>query len=276
MRISDDRYDRDLRRYNLARRMLQHEVRTATIVVWTGLSKYRIQTLFRSYQGTGGYTRHRGKSPFQPAFFLRSLLHECESSALTYIALQMEIIPAEIVPDAATSLPSLARGERLVNAFELYRALAPHSRLSLEHAVLLVTELAHRQTLSLGYCDICDGLRVVDRLAVCHALCAFCRLSQVSKDMGASGGLAYSSDATAVECSQTSSVTVGPSIDIRPVRIDASPLPTPSVIPATELPSVRSRRRAPTRSRPPAAAQIPWGSAVRGQSRGTRGTEPDR
>ena len=177
MRISDDRYDRDLRRYNLAWRMIQHEARTTTIVLWTGLSKYRIQTLFRTYQKTGASTRHRGVSPFQPAYFSRSLTLECESSALTYVALQMDIIPAEILPDAPLMLPGLARGERLVNALELYRALVPHSKISLEHAVLLMTELAHRRTLSLGHCELCNGLMVVDRLGVRHTQCAFCRLA---------------------------------------------------------------------------------------------------
>jgi hypothetical protein len=177
MRISDDRYDRDLRRYNLAWRMIQHEARTTTIVTWTGLSKYRVQTLFRAYQKTGESARHRGASPFQPAYFSRSLSHECESSALTYVALQMDIIPTVILPDAPLSLPGLARGERLVNAFELYRTLVPHSKISLEHAALLMIELAHRRTLSLGHCERCDGLMVVDRLAVRHAHCAFCRLA---------------------------------------------------------------------------------------------------
>jgi len=177
MRISDDRYDRDLRRYNLAWRMIQHEARTTTIVLWAGLSKYRIQTLFRAYQKAGESTRHRGVSPFQPAYFSRSLTHECESSALAYVALQMDIIPTEIVPDAPLSLPSLARGERLLNAFELYRALIPNSKISLEHAVLLMTELAQRRILSLGHCQLCDGLMVVDRLGVRHTRCAFCRLA---------------------------------------------------------------------------------------------------
>ncbi len=49
VRISDPRYDRDRRRYDLALRMIRHQVRTRTISQWTGLSKYRIQTLFREY-----------------------------------------------------------------------------------------------------------------------------------------------------------------------------------------------------------------------------------
>jgi hypothetical protein len=176
VRISDDRYARDMRRYDLARRMIEHEARTATIIEWTGLTKYRIQTLFRRYEDLGEHTRHRGVSPSQTAFFSRSLSLECESTALAYIELEMDIIPPVIVPDASRSLPGLARGERLVNAFEWYRLLIPQARISLEHAVLLAKELAQRQTLSLGQCVICHGLMVIDRLSKYHDACAFCRL----------------------------------------------------------------------------------------------------
>ena len=176
MRISDDRYARDLRRYDLARRMIEYEARTTTIAEWTGLTKYRIQTLFREYTQLGEHTRHRGLSPFQPAFFSRSLLHECESSALAAIELDMEIIPAQIMPEAAKWLPGLARGERLLNAFDLFRALVPETKISLEHAVLLAKELAGARSLGLRRCARCDGLMVVDRFGPLHDDCAFCRL----------------------------------------------------------------------------------------------------
>ena len=176
MRISDDSYTRDMRRYDLARRMIEYEARTTTIAEWTGLTKYRIQTLFREYTHLGEHTRHRGLSPFQPAFFSRTLLHECESVALAAIELEMEIIPEHLVPEAAKSLPGLARGERLLNAFDLYTTLVPEPRISLEHAVLLAKELAGARTLGLRHCARCHGLMVIDRLGTLHEDCAFCRL----------------------------------------------------------------------------------------------------
>ena len=45
MRISDARFSRDLRRYQLAWRLIRHEVRTRTIERWTGLSMHRIRNL---------------------------------------------------------------------------------------------------------------------------------------------------------------------------------------------------------------------------------------
>ncbi len=75
MRISDDRYSRDRQRYDLALRFIQHEARTRTIRTWTGLTDDRIRKLVHSYASDGGttqITRHRGKSPQQTGFFMRS------------------------------------------------------------------------------------------------------------------------------------------------------------------------------------------------------------
>ena len=75
MRISDDRYTRDRQRLDLALRLIRHEARTFTIRQWTGLSDDRIRKLYRSYLCGGDaapVSRHRGKSPRQPAFFFRN------------------------------------------------------------------------------------------------------------------------------------------------------------------------------------------------------------
>jgi hypothetical protein len=62
MRISEDRYDRDRQRLELALRLLTHEARTQTIRVWTGLSDDRIRKLYRSYLWRAAcyVPRHRG------------------------------------------------------------------------------------------------------------------------------------------------------------------------------------------------------------------------
>jgi hypothetical protein len=175
MRLSDDRYESDRRKYALALSMVEHGARIQTVTRWTGLSKYRIQTLTRSYESATRTHRKRGDSPHQPAYFCKSLKIERESTALAYIALQMQAIPEAIVPDARKSLPGLARGERLMSAFEVYRALLPEPLISLEHAILLITELAERRTLILERCASCNDLMVVDRLGRRHETCPFCR-----------------------------------------------------------------------------------------------------
>lgn len=176
MRVSDNRYERDLRRRSLAKRMIEYEARTQTIVDWTGLTKYQIQIMFREYAELAEHRRHRGASPFQTTFFSKSLQHECECAALATIELEMGIIPADLTSTSATALPGLVRGERLLYAFDLFCELVPEPRTSLEHAVLLANELAMARILTLRRCANCDGLIVVDRFGPQHEHCAFCRL----------------------------------------------------------------------------------------------------
>lgn len=176
MRITDERFDRDLRRYQLAWRMLQHAARRNTVMAWTGLSLYRVQSLAQTYNAGGDYARHRGPSPYRAKFFSKSIAHECESAALAYIGLQMDVIPALVPVDSLDSFTSLARGERLVDAFDLYQTLVPQTRFSLEFTVLLVTELAQRKVLTLSHCEWCGGLMVIERLGTPQRRCGFCRL----------------------------------------------------------------------------------------------------
>ena len=73
MRVTDERYNRDRLRLELALRLIGHEARTHTIRHWTGLSDDRIRKLFRAYIRPGaGVRRRRGKSPQQASFFVRS------------------------------------------------------------------------------------------------------------------------------------------------------------------------------------------------------------
>lgn len=175
MRLSERRYEVDRRKYTLALSMIEHGARIGTVTEWTGLSKYRVQTLSQSYDSATRTHMNRGESPSQPAYFLRSRALARESMALTYIALQMQAIPTARVPNARNSLPGLLLGERLMNAFELYRALLPDGLISFEHTILLMLELAERRTLVLMHCGGCRDVMVADRLGARQELCPFCR-----------------------------------------------------------------------------------------------------
>src|SRR5450756_1043738 len=142
MRVSDLRYERDIRKHNLAKWMIAHGARTNTLTRWTGLSRYRVQALFRDYHSVPGDNRRRGISPFQSSYFGRSRGLELESLAFAFIAFEMQVIPEAVLADARRSLPDVARGERMMMAFELYLALVPNAQISLERAILFVTELA--------------------------------------------------------------------------------------------------------------------------------------
>jgi len=183
MRISDNRYSRDRLRLDLALRFMRHEARTHTIRKWTGLTDDRIRKLYRSYLTTtpSHVARHRGKSPGQASFFIRSPRVQQEASVLASLFCMLGVTPTQMVVDTEHPLPGVARGERLCQAFEAYVMLIPVSQITFEHAVLLVNELARGIELRLDNCNTCGGLLVVDMLTLRDDVtCGRC--SRVQKD----------------------------------------------------------------------------------------------
>src|SRR5207302_1406204 len=75
----------------------------------------------------------------------------------------------------AQQFPSLARGENLCTAYEIYRAITLNSLISFEHGVLLATALAQGDELALNPCQECGGLFLIDRFAHHDERCEHCR-----------------------------------------------------------------------------------------------------
>ena len=174
MRILDNRYSRDLRRHDLALRMIRHEVRTVTIRAWTGLSDTRIRSLFRSYLPQIGAMRHRGPPPRRIEPILRSKSLNAEAAALAGLCLAIGVLPAKQLSNSKRELPSLTTGERLCYAFELYRQMVPKPLITLDQLVLLVMTLAERIEVALSHCDSCDGAILVMLLQKPIRTCSRC------------------------------------------------------------------------------------------------------
>lgn len=171
VRASDARYSRDMRRHELAWQLVGFDARTRTIQRWTGLSGYRIRALYRAYaEGEPAVSGSplRGVPPTQV---------KCEAAVLAGLLRAFDVLPApsnEVNPD---SLPSLARGERLCRAYRAYRefrALAPETEITIEYAMLLLTELVRRVQMTLGRCPTCQIPILVDRLSIATPRCAHC------------------------------------------------------------------------------------------------------
>lgn len=84
-----------------------------------------------------------------------------------------------MLPPAGTqfnqrALASLARGELLCQAFEVYQQLMPSHGISFEHAVFLVTALARGDELVLSNCSGCGALIVSDRAIYRAPSCLHC------------------------------------------------------------------------------------------------------
>ena len=175
MRISDDRYSRDLRRYQLAWRFIQHAARTRTIERWTGLSMYRLRTLYEAYAaGVEPRERLRGVAPHQVSFFWRSAQLRSEGAVLAGFLAAYGVFPEPPEGAGPGALESVGRGERLCRAYEEFKACWPEAQSTLEHAILLLTELVRGVEIALSRCLECEVLIVIDRLAIAPPRCAFC------------------------------------------------------------------------------------------------------
>lgn len=187
MRVTDDRYNRDRLRLELALRLIGHEARTHTIRLWTGLSDDRIRKLFRAYiRPSAGVRRRRGKSPQQAAFFLRSGAGAEDAQALAAMLLLFGVLatPSTATPvaggprgtrrPAAAQQPSLARGRLLCEAFETYRRIVPQPSIDFEHAVYLADALQRGDELRLRWCGGCDAVSVTERAMLRPTGCRCC------------------------------------------------------------------------------------------------------
>jgi hypothetical protein len=178
MRISDDRYNRDRQRLDIAMHFIRHEARTHTIRQWTGLTDDRIRKLYRSYLQDGGcrITRHRGKSPQQAAYFLRTARLRHEAGALAGLCCLVGVLDRHQGRPGAPPLAGVGRAAALCQAYDAYRAIVAAPGIGFEHAVLLVNALARGSELALGDCHGCGALLVVDSLALRPARCVLCTL----------------------------------------------------------------------------------------------------
>jgi hypothetical protein len=178
MRVSDARYSRDLRSFNLAMRMLSQEARTRTISAWTGLSAERVRKLAKLQRRERPQKvprRPAGPAPRQLATVLTSPSLKTEAATLAGVCHMLKVLPAERVANAKSSLPNVARGERLCTALELFQDLIPHARLTFDQLVMLLNNLAEGDQWEIARCTSCPAMVVADRLTLDRPLCEECQ-----------------------------------------------------------------------------------------------------
>lgn len=181
MRFSDERYERDLRKLMLARRMALHEARTRTMVEWTGLTRLRVRALCRHELGELAdeiAARQRGPAPQQLYGFLRSPSARSEAGALAASCQIHGVFPVETGDAVVRRLPGIERGERLCSAYEGYLAHVPSPRFGFEQAVLLVRGLVRADEMVMAQCFSCRSVLVTERFARGAQYCAVCRTAR--------------------------------------------------------------------------------------------------
>jgi hypothetical protein len=178
MRVSDDRYNRDLRSFHLALTMIRFEARTHTISAWTGFTHERVRNLAKSHREERAEAppeRHRGPSPKNLTLLLTSPGLRSELAAMAGLCHVLGVIPAQRLANARERLPSVSNGERLCFALELFRQVVPQARLTLEQAVLLVFALAEGERWSVDHCAGCRALILVDHWNLTRRVCVHCQ-----------------------------------------------------------------------------------------------------
>lgn len=172
--ITDDQIGRYFRRIQLGLRFLSHGARPQTTCEWTGLTPDQLVTLRRRWKFTVD-DRLRGPSPssFEPFFASR----KCRAQAALFLCICRIIGAASSRRgfEAASSLVSLENGERLCEAFEIYREWEPSSDLNFEQIKLLLTGAVHAQAIELCQCSQCSSALLVDRLSDVRNECPNCR-----------------------------------------------------------------------------------------------------
>jgi len=187
MRITDHRYSRDLKKHDLALRMIGHEARTCTIRLCTGLTDDRIRKLYRTYisanPATPGIRRRRGKSPRQIAFFTRSTFTQFEASLLAGVFAALGLL--EHCRGNSPADRNLEIATLFCDAFEAYLQFWGSSRLSFEHAWFLLWVLANGEDLKVDQCPRCSGAYVQDVYSLRLQSCPLCRVKDGEGDVDA-------------------------------------------------------------------------------------------
>jgi hypothetical protein len=175
MRISDDRYSRDRLRVDIALHFIRHEARTHTIREWTGLTDDRIRKLYRSYLHEGGsrVARHRGKSPHQSAYFMRTARLRQDAATFASLCCMLGLLDGRPRRERLRAA-AVTRAASMCQAYEVYRTVVGSPAIGFEHAVLLVTLLAHGQELRVGSCADCGTLLVQDAFTLGRPRCLLC------------------------------------------------------------------------------------------------------
>lgn len=185
MRVSEDRYSKDLRRLNIAQRLIRHEVRTQWICALTGFSEDRVRRLFHAYhRAHGSVRRHRGPAPMRVTAFVKSSTLRAEASAIGGLARVLEIVPLPVTADGRLDRFGVEGAERLCRVFEIYRQVAPESRFTMDQLIRLVIALTEQREFEIGHCRNCHGALLVDRLGNSRRVCPACRKDGLSRRAG--------------------------------------------------------------------------------------------
>ena len=163
--VGNERFDRHYRKIRLGLRLMSHRARAQTTSDWSGLTLHQLVTLRRRWMPNtkGGF---RGPRPTSYRHFFCSALNARHAALFAGIHRMVGI---------TSSVPSLEGGEKLCEAYEIFREWAPDARLEFDYGVLLATGVLRAEEVELLRCQSCGCALLIDKLGKARRNCAWCR-----------------------------------------------------------------------------------------------------
>jgi hypothetical protein len=176
MQLSDERYVRELRRIDLAMRLIGHEARTGTIRECTGLCDDRIRRLVWQYRGASirSCVRHRGRSPGTVRRLLGNARLAIEVKIFASIAFMHRLWAVGPASHSAYLLLTIDIAEEFCEAYELHQLCHPDAQLSFEQALCALRGLWTGDEVVGARCHDCGAIVVVNSPMLTEPRCEFC------------------------------------------------------------------------------------------------------
>jgi len=164
---TDDHISRYIRRIQLGLRFLGHGARAHTTCRWTGLTPDQLVTVRRRSRFNSNH-RRRGPSPSSYSVFFRSSQSSGQAALFVSICRVVGLVRPRV---------SIENGERLCEAYEIYREWDPASDFEFEQAVLLLDGTAQGFGIDFQPCASCAGSVLIDKFGDTRCVCHACRRS---------------------------------------------------------------------------------------------------
>lgn len=169
--IIDGRMERELRRRQLAMRLIQYQARTQTIEEHTGLTRHQLAT-FRRQAGVSTRSRSRGPAPTSFEVFFSCARARSESAVLALLHLSLGA--SKFSKPYGSSYAAIESGERLCDVYETWMRLFPRYLVEFEQLTLLGEGVSRGDQISFGSCKECRALLLVDLFGARRRLCDHC------------------------------------------------------------------------------------------------------
>ena len=163
--VGNERFNRHYRKIRLALRLMSHGARAHVASEWSGLTLYQLVTLRKRFMpdAQGGL---RGPAPTSYRPFFQSALNASHAALFAGIHRMVGI---------TSPVPSLEGGEKLCEAYEIFREWEPDAHLEFDYGVLLAIGVLKAEEVELLRCQSCGCALLIDKRGKVQRKCARCR-----------------------------------------------------------------------------------------------------